>query len=52
MPRAANSGSSVWGSTLVCADLTVNDVASKYWPFLRSAMQGQVSWQPWRWDCS
>ena len=43
LPRAAHSGSSVWGSTLVCADLTVNDVASQYWPFLRSAMQGQVS---------
>ena len=42
LPRAAHSGSSVWGSTLVCADLTVNDVASQYWPFLRSAMQGQV----------
>ncbi len=41
-PRAAHSGSSVWGSTLVCADLTVNDVASQYWPFLRSAMRGQV----------
>ena len=37
-----HSDSSVWGSTLVCADLTVNDVASHYWPFLRSAMQGQV----------
>ena len=41
-PQGATSGSSVWGSTLVCADLTVNDVASAYWPFLRSAMKGEV----------
>ncbi|PSC72587.1 hypothetical protein C2E20_4122 [Micractinium conductrix] len=41
--RAGHSNSSVWGSTLVCADLTVNDVASQYWPFLRSAMRGQAA---------
>eukprot|EP00887_Chlorella_sp_A99_P000055 scaffold16.g55.t1 len=41
-PAHQPSASSVWGSTLVCADLTVNDVASQYWPFLRSAMRGQA----------
>lgn len=26
-----------WGSSLVCADLTVHEVASQYWPFLKKA---------------
>ncbi|KAK2078907.1 hypothetical protein QBZ16_002597 [Prototheca wickerhamii] len=26
-----------WGSSLVCADLTINDIGSRYWPFRRGA---------------
>ena len=42
LPRAAHSGSSVWGSTLVCADLTLNDVALSVlaFPALRHAGPG------------
>lgn len=28
-------GRGAWGSSLVCADLTVHEVASQYWPFLK-----------------
>lgn len=34
-------GTAEWGSSLVCADLTINDIGSRYWPFRRSAEGGQ-----------
>jgi hypothetical protein len=39
VPAAELGGRGAWGSSLVCADLTVHDVASQYWPsiFLKKA---------------
>ncbi|KAL4529023.1 hypothetical protein Ndes2437A_g03546 [Nannochloris sp. 'desiccata'] len=39
-PELGGVGRRAWGSSLVCADLTVHDVASQYWPFLKKTAEG------------
>jgi hypothetical protein len=37
------SSSARWGSALVCADLTLDDIASEYWPFLHGVISNAAA---------
>ncbi|KAL6774330.1 hypothetical protein ACKKBG_A24585 [Auxenochlorella protothecoides x Auxenochlorella symbiontica] len=44
-PSSSSEGS-LWASSLVCADLTLNDVGSQYWPFRRAGTAAATGGRP------